>query len=525
MKMTSASIVSTFSVKWRIDLILLACAAGLALLFVLFAVTMNEIGFPLDDSWIHQTYARNLGVNGEWAFVPGEASAASTAPLYSAILAIGHTLGLSPFLWAHLLGITALFTAAALGGRLAERLFPDVPLITLLTGLLLVGSWHLLWTAVSGMETMQFMALSLAVILLTWREFDATQAQSYALVQRGTWVGIFGGLLTLTRPEGIGLVGLAGLTMLLSNIHAQRRHYIQWAIGVMIGFAVVIIPYAILNYAITDRVLPTTAGAKIAENAPLREDFIGMRYLKMSIPILAGAQILWLPGIVAGMVLTWRRFEGGRRWLVMLPAIWALAHLTLFVVRLPAPYQHGRYVIPILPPLLLYAVGGMYLMVDAAKTQMLPRVLTRVLALSAIAAIPGFIVIGGEAYGSDVRIINTEMVKTAEYLAAEIPPDELLAVHDIGAVGYFAPRPVLDLAGLVSPEVVPIIRDHKALMQMMCERNAQWLMVLPEQRPATEDDPRLELVYSTDEPYITELGGEGNMMVYRLHFTDNCVSP
>ena len=37
-------------------------------------------GFPLDDAWIHQVYARNLGTRGEFAFFPGEPSAGSTSP-------------------------------------------------------------------------------------------------------------------------------------------------------------------------------------------------------------------------------------------------------------------------------------------------------------------------------------------------------------------------------------------------------------------------------------------------------------
>jgi hypothetical protein len=60
---------------------------------------------------------------------------------------------------------------------------------------------------------------------------------------------------------------------------------------------------------------------------------------------------------------------------------------------------------------------------------------------------------------------------------------------------------------------------------MMCERGAQWMMVLPDQQPATDDDPRLELVYSTNEPYIGEAGGKGNMKVFRLHFNEDCTVP
>lgn len=526
--MTSESIASPQRVHRITDGILLAVAAIGVLLFVLAAVSMNEIGFPLDDSWIHQTYARNLGVYGEWAFLRGEASAASTAPLYTALLAIGHTLGLSPYVWAHSLGILALFAAAAISARLAKRLFPDTPYIGLGTGLIMATSWHLIWAAASGMETMLFMTLSLAVIAYTWHEInpDKHPHLQNLLLKRGAWVGFLGGLLYLSRPEGIGLVGLAGLAVLFSRVHADRRTYLLWAGGVVLGFALVVIPFSAVNFAVTERILPTTASAKIAEQAPLRDDFVGVRYVKMLVPMIAGAQILWLPMIGIGVWLVWRRFQSPQRWLLLLPLIWAFAHLTLFVWRLPAPYQHGRYVMPILPPVLLFAYGGMYWMVDRAKEQMLPRVLSRVLALSAIVALPGFLYIGATVgYGRDVRIINTEMVQTAKWVEDNIPDDELLAVHDIGAVGYYAPRPILDLAGLVSPEIVPIIRNPEALMELMCQRDAQWLMVLPEQRPAKADDPRLEEVYSTNEPYIVDAGGAGNMTVYRLRFDEGCAAP
>ena len=72
----------------RRNLTLLVVAAGLVGLYVWRAGG----GFPLDDSWIHQSYGRNLGLRGEWALIPGQPSAASTAPLYTILLSIGYVL-------------------------------------------------------------------------------------------------------------------------------------------------------------------------------------------------------------------------------------------------------------------------------------------------------------------------------------------------------------------------------------------------------------------------------------------------
>jgi hypothetical protein len=74
------------------DLLILAAAViVIAVIYLLASYFNYGIGFPLDDSWIHQTYARNLAQRGEWAFRPGIPSAGSTAPLWSALLAIGFT--------------------------------------------------------------------------------------------------------------------------------------------------------------------------------------------------------------------------------------------------------------------------------------------------------------------------------------------------------------------------------------------------------------------------------------------------
>ncbi len=80
---------STSEISQR-DLLIIALAVILiAVIYLLASQFTYAIGFPLDDSWIHQTYARNLAQNGEWAFRPGIPSAGSTAPLWSALLALG----------------------------------------------------------------------------------------------------------------------------------------------------------------------------------------------------------------------------------------------------------------------------------------------------------------------------------------------------------------------------------------------------------------------------------------------------
>ncbi|MBN1678708.1 MAG: hypothetical protein JW966_00355 [Anaerolineae bacterium] len=513
-----------------LDVLIGIVALCSVLVYVIAAERLYDVGFPLDDSWIHQTYARNLAHDGQWAFVPGESSMASTSPLYTVLLSAGYVFDIPFFAWTFGLGVLALAGVGWIGARLSTILFPDMARVGLWTGLALVLLWHLQWAAASGMETMLFCTLSLTVFGLVWRELYVKQEDSRAdTLRRGLVVGLAGAALTLTRPEGAGLVGLAGLMVLIAWPYGERfgnnwQQYAAWGGGVALGWVIGVAPYVLMNYHVNDTLLPSTSSAKQAENAPLRELPLLERYGRLVLPLVAGGQLVLLPGLVAALRKLIRSRQR-QHVLLLLPFVWAIAHLSLYALRLPAHYQHGRYVIPILPPVVLYGVGGTLTIVQTARRRPVQRVLSRSLALSALLIIPAFTVIGAQAYARDVRIINTEMVDTAHWINDNLPPDDLLAVHDIGALGYYAPRPILDLAGLVSPEVVPIILDHEALMVLMCERDVRYLMVLPDQLPALPDDPRLgpAPLFITNAPYSPDAGG-GNMAVYRMNWPDVCQS-
>ncbi len=137
------------------DFLVLGAAAALGAAIYLFAsARIYHIGFPLDDSWIHLTYARNLAEHGQWAFQQGRLSAGSTSPLWTFLLAIGFWLHLAPYVWTYLLGELCLLGLAILAEHAARALVstyrPRLPCI----GMFFVAEWHLQWAALSGMETL-----------------------------------------------------------------------------------------------------------------------------------------------------------------------------------------------------------------------------------------------------------------------------------------------------------------------------------------------------------------------------------
>ena len=64
------------------------------LLYLAYSAFESGLGFPLDDAWIHQTFARNLAYYGEWSFIVGQNSGASTGPLWGMLLAVLYFAGI-----------------------------------------------------------------------------------------------------------------------------------------------------------------------------------------------------------------------------------------------------------------------------------------------------------------------------------------------------------------------------------------------------------------------------------------------
>src|SRR5690606_493942 len=160
--------------------------------YLLYSQLYLRTGFPLDDAWIHQTYARNLALLGEWSFIPGQPSAGSTSPLWTLLLAPGHLLGLGPFVWTVFLGSACLCGLAAASLPLVRRLAPGRAHLALWAGLLLVFDWRVVWAAASGMETLLYALVIVSFFALLLQE-------------RVRWLllGLLVGLAVWIRPDGL----------------------------------------------------------------------------------------------------------------------------------------------------------------------------------------------------------------------------------------------------------------------------------------------------------------------------------
>src|SRR5512146_204045 len=79
-------------------------------------------GFSLDDSWIHAVFARNLATGHGYTFNPHETVSASTAPLYTFLLAGWYLLAGEVIWGAKLMGILGLAVATMFLYLATERI-------------------------------------------------------------------------------------------------------------------------------------------------------------------------------------------------------------------------------------------------------------------------------------------------------------------------------------------------------------------------------------------------------------------
>ena len=505
-----------FNANFRRDVIIVIAAV----LIGVFYIAMAGGNFPLDDSWIHQTYGRNLAEYGQWAFYPGIDSAASTSPLYTVVLSAGYKLNIDFHLWTHGLDVLALALTGLIGAHLAALVAPGRKYVPLAAGLALVLTWHLIWAAVSGMETMIFCMFTLLLIWLGWRELEPRSQTIPQVVLRGAIFGVAAGLATVTRPEGVLLVGLVALAVLIVRPNMTWRNLIVWAAAALICFGIVLAPYLIFNLRVTGGLLPNTAAAKRAESATYLAQSYLWRVENVLTPLAAGGQLLLIPGMIAYVLLLPRKRDSIFHMLLL---VWPAALILLYAATLPLEIQHGRYLIPSLPGAIVAGVIGTAWLLQRTRASLIGRVLVRVVAGSAALVFALFaLMLGLQAYVQDVAIVNQEMVASAQWIKANLSPDDLLVVHDIGAVGYFAPRPVLDIGGLISPEVVPLMHDPAAVWNLIHERGGKYLMALDTQIPGGDiHDPHLCPKFTTGGTAAPR-AGSSNMTIYLLTWDGQC---
>ncbi len=480
----------------KTQILILIIAAVISLVsYVIISASVLKIGFPLDDAWIHQVFARNLVQKGQWSFNADKITSGSTSPLWTLLLSAGFVIRLSPFIWTFFLCGALLFTTGYLSEGIIRKIIPNFSPKIPWIGILITFEWHIAWAAGSGMEILASTTLYLLLFLFLMHE------------KRSWW--LIGGLIGISiwlRPEGVTWIAPAIFAMLF-----EKRPGKEFWLSITKLFCAlffIVFFYGLFNFLLSGTLFPNTFYAKQMEYSIILEQPIWTRLVNMFLLPLNGVGVLLFPGMIYFIGRACK--EKDFRKLSMI--VWFLGFIILYAILLPATYQHGRYIIPAMPAFLIMGVAGFIEITFVIKANRISRVFMSVWKYSIVIILIIYFILGGFTYARDVAIIETEMVTVAKWIARETPVDAVIAAHDIGAIGYYSERFIVDMAGLINPEVIPFIRNERKLSLYLDERNVDYLITFPDWYPELISGK--EVLYETGSSFSI-LAGHSNMIVFK----------
>jgi len=504
--------------------IALQIITGLLFLFDTTSGTRAALdGVPLDDTWIHFVYARNLAQQGGLYYNPGVPEAGATSPLWAILLSIPLKI-LMPF------GVGPVEISKALGLLFAIGLsivvyhlvhtYTGSYLASLLAGILIALDPTLSFSKVSGMEVALFAFLMVLALLLY------TKGRSLAC-------GVALGFSVLARPEGYLFAGFVLLPLALRLIwkgYSTDRGDLKRLASLIIPLVVIILPMIFFYFSVNGTPFPNTFHAKHGDLGFFNYDnlrAVWSGYLRPLAYFSNSAWLITLPLLLVGTVASLKKEGASALPLVIFP--WVLYYslsVTLPLRDAQWNFAGRRYLDPTIPFLVILIAIALWKIWSSAR-DWLPRGLSQhrfkpwfsyllaipiallFLLLPTKEALSLWKVLPGE-YSWNCRNVNDVNVVLDYWVNEHTPPGALIAVGDAGAIKYFGRREMLDLIGLNSHEVL-----GRNPFDLVRERRADYIIAFPS--TATDGWPHAERIYEISIDHNTILGGS-TMVVYETHW-------
>jgi hypothetical protein len=426
----------------------IALAAGLALAA---ALMWPLRGYITDDTFIHLQYARHLAEGQGPVFNPGERIYGSTSPLWVALLGAAMALGADGLAAARALGAIATLASVALMLQLLRQTVRTPALRAAGTIAWAAHAWMLRWS-LSGMEA----PLAVAFTLAGFVAFTAGGRWG----ERAFRTGVLWSLAALTRPEGVFLTLIWG-GLLVAGVARSGglRRLASGALGPILLYG----GWLAFAKGYYGTLWPQTLAAKTAGGEGVAYH---LQNLWRQARIVGATDGLLAALLLIAILMTAFRPRAGatgerasmdelERWL---PWAWVAGLPVLYALR-GVPVL-SRYVLPLLPILGWLAwraadrwwVGetptpGRSLRAGLFATVVMALVVTQNVFVYRTQVVPHVRSFSPALEGS--------LVEWGRWFERHTARDAVIATPDIGAIGYFSRRRVVDLAGLVTPAMVP----------------------------------------------------------------------
>ncbi|MGH7491778.1 MAG: hypothetical protein ACREOO_05235 [bacterium] len=483
--------------------------AGLLVLGL--ALLLPYRNFVGDDAFIHLRYIENLYQDQGFSFNPGEPSYGSTSPLWVLLLATLRPLFSNPVFALKLVALVLALGAIIFFFLLSRQYFQE-PVWVIAAGVLFVlDPWFIKWT-MSGMEN----GLNL-VLLLSGFWWYLRQRNS----GKSNWLSpILLGLCWLTRPEIVFFLGLIFSDVLLFETKKKKANLALLAVLVV----AVMSPWLIYAYSNFSTVIPNTMLARNAdETVSLPFTFT----LTKTAKILFSNNLLELVVIllagVASLNKSWReRFFPGGMADYFVPVLWPVLLIAFYLAG--KTNVMARYLLMVTPFMILLGLRALRAGLETVMRR--PRVRLAALGVFCVLVAAQLIFVQAKYTFFVTKFSNgmdDNLIDIGLWFAQNTPPETVIAAHEIGAIGYFSQRKILDFSGLVCPEIVPYIRERRTF-DFIKERKPDYLVHQSWEEFDLLKDPNLGAHLSplfakrVQREGSSVVGNKEIMSVYKTHF-------
>lgn len=385
-----------------------------------------------EDFYITLRYAENLAHGCGFVYNVGERVLGATTPLYTLLLAGAAALRLDPVAAGKLLNILADGGTCFLLARLLSAL--KRPTAGAAASLLFAATSTPINFGTDGMETGLVTLTGLCAI------YAAVRGRSLLL-----WLSL--AVLFLLRVDGIALaVFLIGGWM-----WERRRIDLRHAVLALS----IVAPWLLFAALYFGSPIPESVTAKLVVYSHSRTTADNLPYFHRQFTEGAPQLLLTLACLV-GMAVAWRRYPGMRA-----PILWMLVYYSIMLASHVPPF--GWYFVPPLPVYYACACIGFAAGADLLLRRLPPGRVPAWTgpALVLLLALPLFYHV--RSIRNDIaaaqRLEDTVRKPLGLWIADYTPPTDHLMLEPIGYIGYFSHRYVLDVVGLVSPQVLPYYRQ------------------------------------------------------------------
>ncbi|MBV6478128.1 MAG: hypothetical protein HGGPFJEG_00876 [Ignavibacteria bacterium] len=497
---------SNFLMKVKpVYMLLLAAILPLITAFVYFNYVNehnNFLSFPLDDSWIHLTFARNISEYFSFSYYKDElVTAGSTSPLYTIILAIGFFIYKNEMILSYVIGVLCFSASAFYFYKLTIRDLRNSSIFAFAVTLIFIFDKWINFISLSGMETIMFIMLLIICAYL----YKTKNAFPFAITA---------GLILWTRPDGIAFIAALALTYLTEMFFAKRNPEIKLfskkqLINILIIYFILTGMYFMFNYFLSGSILPNTYSAKVAYfiDTEKRLDFLQD---KVWMYFTNGYYSIIMIGFVFAIIKLIVDFSRKKYNQNTLYIVFIFTFILLYTIKLPAINRFGRYVMPLIPFFILASMTGFRDMIETiVKLTKIP--ITKTILYIVLIPIVYYLCYSDfKKNKSDLskycNYIYSRQIQAAYWLKEHTEENDIIATHDIGAIGYYSGRKLVDVAGLVNLELNEKLNDYNysQIMENYCiNHGVTYLAFLNNWYTISNQSP----VFSTNEGDYTEVMG------------------